>query len=295
MSTAHSLVGGINRRWEGMKLELFLRQKAALARKNARSPASEPLTVFVASVQRSGTNMLMDVLEQSLNTDVYHEGDRRAFDNYMMRDEGVISGLIAKSDFPVVVVKALHESHDLNNLMARFGPSKSVWMFRNCGDMVNSNLRNWPGGRNQIEDVVEDRLSADWRGQGMTDETHAIVREHHHRDMSDASAIALFWNYRNQLFFDQELDENDNCLLMSYEWFVTNPQQGVECFCRFLGLTPNDRMWEKIFEGSIGKSKFPDIELPIAQLSADMHRRLSGVWQAKMAALGTDVSTWSRG
>jgi len=264
----------------------------ALARKNARSAACAPLTVFVASVQLSGTNMLMDVLEQNLATDVYHERDRRAFDNYMMRGEDVIKGLIAKSDFPVAVVKALHESHALNNLMARFAPAKSVWMFRSCGDMVNSNLRNWPGGRNQIEDLVEDRLSAAWRGQGMTDKTHATVREHHHRDMSDASAIALFWNYRNQLFFDQKLDENDDCLLMSYEWFIANPQQGVECFCRFLGLTPDAGMWEKIFERSIGRSTFPDIEPPIAQLCAAMHRRLSGVWQKKMAALGISVSTW---
>ena len=41
--------------------------------------------LFVGGVQRSGTNMLMDVLERSYETDVYHERDPRAFDGYQMR------------------------------------------------------------------------------------------------------------------------------------------------------------------------------------------------------------------
>lgn len=43
--------------------------------------------VFVAGMHRSGTNMLMEVLDWNGLTDVYHEADLRAFTpGYEMRD-----------------------------------------------------------------------------------------------------------------------------------------------------------------------------------------------------------------
>ena len=70
--------------------------KHAVQRARARR-GGPPLTLLVAGVQRSGTNMVMDVLERSLETDVYHERDPRAFDNYEMRPLEVIRGLRARS------------------------------------------------------------------------------------------------------------------------------------------------------------------------------------------------------
>ena len=57
--------------------------------------------VFVAGMQRSGTNMVMDVLERSLGTDVYHENDPRAFERYEMRDPAVIRQLANGSGTPL--------------------------------------------------------------------------------------------------------------------------------------------------------------------------------------------------
>ena len=267
----------------------LLRKKLALAEASKRNSDWEQRYTFVSGVQRSGTNMLMNILEQNLETDVYHESDGRAFDNYMMRDEDLVEELMSKSPFPNFVIKALHEGDRLKGLMGRFKPSKSIWMFRRHGDVVNSNLVLWPGGRNFIEDVVEDRLSARWRGMGMTDETHAMVQEHHHPELNDASALGIFWVYRNQLYFDQGLDRSDDSLLMSYEWLVMNPEEGTRALCTFLGLKPSAAMWELMSSSSIGKDKKPDIEEPVRRLCIDMHERLNKAWKSKMSALGVEV------
>ncbi len=65
--------------------------------------------VFVAGVQRSGTNMLMDIMERSMETDVYHERDHRAFQSYEMKLTDVIHQIFKKSISPVFVIKALCE------------------------------------------------------------------------------------------------------------------------------------------------------------------------------------------
>ena len=79
------------------KLERHILLGSKYAAQRMTQKPSQKLTVFVAGVQRSGTNMLMDALERSFETDVYHERDPRAFDNYLMRPPEVIARLHARS------------------------------------------------------------------------------------------------------------------------------------------------------------------------------------------------------
>ncbi len=198
--------------------------------------ARQRLTVFVAGVHRSGTNMMMNILERSWETDVFNEWDPRAYDENMLRDEAIIHELARKSPAPVTVIKVLHEAHDLRRLMEYFAPAKAIWMFRSYDDVINSSLHHWPGFRNKIDALVQDRKSADWRGSGMTDETHRIVREHYRPDMNDASAIALFWFYRNQLLFDQALDRDERVPLVRYEQLVSDNGKYAERLTNSLGI-----------------------------------------------------------
>ena len=88
----------IRRAWEITDRASLLVSKRAIqrigsfVRKHERS-----VCLLVAGVQRSGTNMVMDVLERSYATEVYHERDPRAFANYQLREEEVIQSLIAHS------------------------------------------------------------------------------------------------------------------------------------------------------------------------------------------------------
>lgn len=239
------------------------------------------MTVLVPGVQRSGTNMMMDVLEQSLETQVFHETDSRAFDGYYLRPLPRLLELRAKCRAPFFVLKALLDSHMTAELMSYLAPAKAIWVYRHFDDMVNSNLRSWPGGRNQLEDLMEDPYKTGYRARGMTAQTLATVRAHYCPALSDASAIALFWCYRNQLFFDQGLDRDGRVLLLRYEDIVTRPQPTIADMCRFLGLAYSARMGAQIHARSIAKRPPSDIDPAIRALCADMMARFDSVFAAQ--------------
>ncbi len=273
------------------KLRRLWRLKSKPIRQRlAGPPGGAKQTVFVAGVQRSGTNMVMDILEQSWQTEVFHEVDARAFDNYMLRPPAVIGGLIDASPAPWVIVKALHEGHDLAGMLDRFRPARAIWMFRGFDDMINSNMANWPGGRNQIEDIVaargraqgrdQDPDRAGWRGRGMTEATLATVKAHYRPALNDASALGLFWFYRNQLFFDQGFEADRRVALVRYESLVGAPAREVDTFARFLGLRPTEPMRRLITPGSVAKRPPPEIEPDVRRLCQEMLARLDAVHQA---------------
>ena len=240
--------------------------------------ASSRLTVFVAGVHRSGTNMMMEILERSWETEVFNEFDSRAFDDYVMRNESVMHGLIDRSAAPIVVIKALHEAHDLQQLLAAFAPAKAIWMFRSFYDVINSSLHRWPGRgdgcRNKIDAIVRDRNSADWRGCGMTDETHRMVCEHYRPNIDDASAEALFWLYRNQLFFDQALDGDPRVRLASYERIVADDGSYGASLARFLGLDFTRSMQRVPHGESVHKHAPPEVEPEVEALCRQMQAAL---------------------
>jgi hypothetical protein len=259
--------------------EAFLGIKSL--RQQMRPRKQPPLCVFLSGVGRSGTNMLMDIFEASYETDVFHERDRRAFEKFIMQPPAVIRSLVERSNAPVVVVKGLHEADRIQKLMDEFAPAKALWMVRFYGDSVNSHLKRWPGTRNLIEKVVSDRNGAGWRTAGMSDETYRLVCEHYRRELSPASAHALFWYYRNQLFFDQGLDRNPHVMVVEYEELVSEPHY-LNRVTSFMGITTTDRMRRISNRESIRKNSFPDIAPDVKALCDDMQARLSLVAKAAM-------------
>lgn len=240
-----------------------------------------PLTVLVPGVQRSGTNMMMEVLEQSLETQVFHESDPRAFDGYYLRPLPRLLDLRAKCRAPYFVLKALLDSHMTAELMSYLAPAKAIWIYRDFRDMVNSNMVSWPGGRNQIEDLMTDPFKTGYRARGMTAATLATVRAHYRPDLPDAGAIALFWYYRNQLFFDQGFDRDSRVLLLRYEDIVTQPSATLRGACAFLGLDYSARMARQIHARSIGRRPPPAIDPGITALCEEMMARFDAVFEAQ--------------
>jgi hypothetical protein len=252
--------------------EAFLRIKSL--RQQMKPRRQRPTCVFVSGVGRSGTNMLMDILETSYETDVFHERDPRAFEKFIMRPAGVIHSLVQHSHAPVVIVKALLDADRLDTLLEDFAPAKVLWMVRFYGDSVNSHLKHWPGGRNEIENVLRDRKAAGWRAAGMTDETFRVLREHYRPEMTSASAHALFWYYRNQLFFDQQLDRSDRVFVAEYERLVSEPHY-LDRVASFMSITATERMRRIAHRESVRKDPFPDIAPHIRDLCEAMQARLS--------------------
>lgn len=257
-------------------------KRASQSLQGRREVGRPKQVVFVAGVHRSGTNMLMRILARSYRTEVFDETDPRAFQTFMMRERAVIHGLVDQARAPIVVVKALHEGHQLVSLLEEFAPAKAVWMFRHYDDMVNSHMVRWPGFKNEIDRIVEDPDSAAWRGRGMSAETLALVRRHHSPDMNVASAIALFWLYRNRLFFDQGFDRDARVLLLRYESLATDPGRHLPVLTDFLGIPATRLMRRVIRADSVRKQTAPEIAPDIRALCEDMRQRLEGLWAARL-------------
>ena len=252
--------------------KLFLTSKSLL--QNAiflGNRAQKPnLHVFVAGAQRSGTNMMMDVLERSLQTDIYHETDTRAFDNYLMRDVCVIRALVEESKAPIFVIKALCELDRLTELMTSFEPAKTVWIVRDFNDVVNSALISFKSLPRSVADMVIYRDQEDWRSRGMSDATFGLLRELYHAEIDAASAIALFWYSRNILFFEQHLDQDSNVLLVRYESLVSEPERSFERIFKFLELNYSLRIVSNVFNSSIGRRPPPVIESAVREVCEEL-------------------------
>ncbi len=229
--------------------------------------------LLIAGMQRSGTNLVMDLLERSMQTDTYHEYDPRAFDDYHMRERRHIHGLIERSGGEVFVIKALLESQHLSSLLDEFSPTKALWVVRDFRDAVNSLMISFPGFIERIQAIAEDRNACGWRGEGMTDETHALIRQYVHAGINEATSAALKWYYRNILFFDQALDADERVRLVSYERLVTQPAIEIDRIFRFVGIQQVGRIARWVSPRSIRKRPPPDIDPQVAALCEGLSQR----------------------
>jgi hypothetical protein len=219
--------------------------------------------------------MLMDVLERSLETAVYHETDSRAFDNYLMQPRPVIQQLIAAENAPVTVIKALCESHQLPDLLAQFCPAKAIWVVRHFDDVTNSMALSFPKQKRFMLDLRHNRHAGGWRSQGMSDETYHELLPHIHEDMSPATAAALQWYLRNRLFLELNLNDRDEVLLINYEKLAQEPAETFQRIAEFIEIERTRFMIAGIHARSIGKRPTPDISTGARELCDRLWKDIS--------------------
>ncbi|MEO0422643.1 MAG: sulfotransferase family protein [Pseudomonadota bacterium] len=231
--------------------------------------------LFVAGVQRSGTNMLMDVLERSHATAVYNESDPRAYQDYELI-EARVPGIIEAARAPAVAFKVLCELHDLRRMLDTYPGARAIWIYRRFDDVVNSHVVKWTGMPESVRLIVqEDREAAGWRGRGMSDESHRELTSLYHPELDNPSACALFWMWRNQLFFDQALNGDPRVKLINYETFVRNPAGHFPAVFEFFGLQHRTEHSQFVSPRSIGKQQPPQIEAAVRERCEALFERLN--------------------
>lgn len=261
-----------------IKLKNRLNRNTLLLIKRLVNWRNKPSAVlFIAGMQRSGTNMLMDALERSLVTDVYHEWDERAFTNYQMKERAVIHRLLEQSRGQVFTIKALCEVQDLTELMSTFEPAKVIWIFRKYEDVVNSMMRSFANMDQQIIRLADDPNSEAWLGKGMSDETHAILKRIVRPGISLASASALQWYIRNVLFFEQHFEKNEKVLPVIYEDLVGDPVTELRKVFEFSGMQYSGRIPGNIHAASVGKQQPMPVDKQIAELCSSLQQRIIGL------------------
>lgn len=213
--------------------------------------------IFIAGMQRSGTNMLMDTLERSLLTDVYHETDKRAFENYQMKDIHTIRNLAQASKANFFIIKALCESDSINLFLDKFKPAKAIWIIRNYYDVAYSAIRSFSNFTPQLIRLASGKnRKEDWRARGMSDETRDLIGTVADQEMGELNAAAMMWYYRNVLFFEQGLDSDSRVGLVYYEDLIKDPVPRFQSIFDFLEIpyyTPS--ITKHIHKDSLRKNK----------------------------------------
>lgn len=237
--------------------------------------------IFVAGQQRSGTNMIMDVLDRHWSTDVYHETDRRAFNNYAMRDIAVIKELYQQSKAEHFIIKALCELQHLRDLLNAFPRSKAIWTIRHHHDVSNSMKRQFSTTAKALKLMRKDPALGGWRGEKMSTATYALLDKMIDHPISECSAAAFQWYMRNILYFEQELDSDDRVKLVRYEDLVTQPTSIFLDLMSFLAIDFRQSAVHNIFATSIGKAEQPAIDPAIDRLCNKLYGRFSSILQSK--------------
>jgi hypothetical protein len=239
--------------------------------------------VFVAGMQRSGTNLLMDVLDASADTQVFHETDARAFERYQMRDPAVIRQLAQQCPAPLFVIKALCELDRIKPLMATFSPAKTLWVVRDWRDSVNSAIKSFGNFVPQWNRLAQGDAN-DWRGRGMSDPTRELLAALYHPDASEAEGAAIMWFYRNALFFEQQLAADPRVRVVFYEDLVRHPMREVAAVYDFLGLQGfNQRVAGRIHARSVKHRSPPDIAPAVMSLCDELLARFRALRRQETA------------
>lgn len=257
--------------------EGWLRGKA-LVQRLGLAGQGEQWVIFVAGVQRSGTNMLIEILERGWHTDVYREADPRAFVNYEHKPLPELTRVLRASPARYVIVKALCELQDLKSLLDTFAPARAVWMLRHYDDVVNSATELWRKMPYFLGEILHtsDGGEAGWRAGGVFAATRAELARHWRPDLDNPTACALFWWLRNVLFFEQGLERDPRVRWVSYETLVNDPLTQVPPLFDFMGVPFAPRVMAKVTPRSVRKRPAAAIDPDVRKLCDGLLARFGG-------------------
>lgn len=249
---------------------LTKRDKARKLYKQARAMvagrARHSTPVFIFGEMRSGTNMLLECMDRSRDTEVFNETDDEAFDGYELRSNEVIEKLIQNSPATHVVFKTLADSARAAELLRYFAEAKAIWIYRRYQDVVNSALRKWNEHNRYLQDILHDRDRARWRATNISEQSLMLVRAHYERGISEASARALIWYIRNRPYFEQELDRNAAVRLLNYEYLVSNAEHELASVFGFIGLPFRGSYIGHVSSSSVARFVAPVLDDEITKL-----------------------------
>jgi hypothetical protein len=271
-----------------VRLDNFIRK---LKWRASHRGATHTVPVYIFGAQSSGTTMLDLCLGASPECENLGEIDRRAFQDYSLREISVIERLIAECPYRFLIFKPLKDSHRVRELLALRPDAKAVWAFRNFADRINSALHK-RFKRRPLEILAAFRNGdwEHWQFQGMSPETAETLLRCDLDETSQSDAAALMWWVRNSLYFDQGLDRDPRVRLWSYDRFVRAPEPELRALLAHLGAEFHPHMLRGVHAQSIGKHPAPRINGRILELCDAMLERLEAARMAGDASNGARLA-----
>jgi len=234
---------------------------------------------FVFGCQRSGTKLLMRVVDRSPFVRVFHENHASAFEDFQLRSDATLRALIRLSPAPRQVFKPICDSQRADELLAAFPDARAIWIYRNPDDVANSAVEKW--GAHQLEvvaAVAEGELGRwGWRTARLSAEAIQAVRDAYRPDLSSHEGALLFWYLRNSFFFSLGLDHDPRMALVNYERVVADPAGRLPPLFAHIGLPHDPSFSAEVSDRSVGRCPPPEASAAVRALVDGMIARLDAV------------------
>ncbi|WP_405234346.1 sulfotransferase [Lentisalinibacter salinarum] len=236
---------------------------------------SSPIPCFIFGEMRSGTNMLIGCLDRSFSVATYNENDVDAFNDFVLKETRELKQIVNAASAKIVAFKCIADSQRASELLLEFPTSRAIWIYRNYHDVVNSAIRKWTEHNAYLKYIIDESAAARWRGVNISEDTRSLIVEHYSRGISDESARALIWYFRNRFYYEQALDREERVKLVKYEDVTRTPDHEIRQLFDFLNLPYKARYVDAISTRSIGKDSVPQIDPAIEELCQGLYARLN--------------------
>lgn len=246
--------------------------------------ADETRPVFVFGSQRSGTKMLLRTFDRSMDTWVYPEYNRRAFDSdYRVRSFDRLEELVERCRAPTVVFKPICDSHLGDRFLDRFDGSgaRALWIYRDYRDVVNSSVRKWGDHFAEVMRLIAEGRGEEvgWRAERLSEERISEIRRWSREGLSAEDGAAVFWYVRNRFFFDLDLEGDARVSLVRYEDLVRDPESYLPGVFGFVGIRFELEFSDRIHAGSVGRNEEPALAPPVRSACEALRSKLDRAHQ----------------
>lgn len=254
-----------------------------ITHKLSPTPPEQKKVLFIIGCQRSGTTMMLRILERDRQSSVYGEFSRLSIGpgRTLLKPFDRVKSIVDQDPAPFAVLKPLVETQRLFELFDYFPEARAVWMYRHYKDVISSNLINF-GRSNGIDDLrpIAQGDPTNWRSSHASDEVKEVARHYFSESMSALDAAALFWYARNSLYFDMDLPNHPQVMISRYEDMVHDPRTQLRAIYRFAHQPfPEAILRHPIKSSSVGKGEHVQILPEIEQLCQSMLARLDNTYQ----------------
>lgn len=238
-------------------------------------------TSFVFGCQRSGTKMLMRILDNSPETRIYHENHASAFRDFQLRSNAVVRALAASSPAPAQVFKPICDSQRADQLLADFPHARGLWTYRHCDDVANSAWQKWGAHQREVVTaVVQGDLSRfGWRTERISPAVKAELTRVWRADLTDHEGALLFWYLRNAFYGELGLHTHPRMLLVKYERLVTDPEEAFRRVFTHVGARFDPAFLGRVHADSVGRKPPPPSSPEIRELCLGLLARMDA-WAA---------------
>lgn len=242
---------------------------------------------FIIGCQRSGTTLLLEVLDKDVQVKAFPEKSKlSSLDSerhIRLNPLDMVAEAIHKEPARLIVLKPLVETQNANQLLDFFPHAKAIWVYRHYRDVASSNLKRFGEDRGLLNlQAIIDRETGNWRAENLPEHIRDVVVKYYHPEMPIHDAAAIFWYVRNSLFFELHLDQNPRVMIVRYQDFVGQPTTLLKKIYQFLEQPyPGDQVTNEIHTSSVQKGKDINLSPEIEALCETMLANLDQIYQSK--------------